>query len=415
MRKMKIFSAKTQKKEQKHRMKRKIGLYRISFIQSCTKSFHFFKVVAAASTTTTTTNTMIVFTKSLLSEDSSSNFSFSSGSPTGLAGNKNQNIKQWSTRTLVIIACGSFIAGQVIGHMLGSASNGSLFSRAIGSYVVQEEKRPKAKIGITLNDDDATTDERSADGDDEKGHEDDYSAYRFDVSDILPTSLQSNYTNLQFRVTPSLLRRSRPVVGNVERLHTFLQKLRNGRCTNTLMLGGSVTAGHNGGGPGNAYPNHLMDIFDAKYPCVDSKTGQSGRHTYFKTPATNAQQQLTFYNQVLEYDGAIDLVVVEYNINDTFLNGIPHAFEDKGPYSKVSVRGSRTSPAYNTGFYFEILIRRLLILRKPDPVAIVTFSADYVGATWTGNQHNSREMLFKRNNEPMKLWVSSMYDIPVFR
>ena len=37
---------------------------------------------------------------------------------------------------------------------------------------------------------------------------------------------------------------------------------------------------------------------------------------------------------------------------------------------------------YISSWYFEVLLRRLLLLRKPDPPAIVTFSADYRGRAW---------------------------------
>jgi hypothetical protein len=58
-----------------------------------------------------------------------------------------------------------------------------------------------------------------------------------------------------------------------------------------------------------------------------------------------------------------------------------------------------------------------LRLRKPDPLAIITFNADYVGASWAPPPHSDpaedRKRLFRRNEEPMKLWISSLYEIPV--
>ena len=74
---------------------------------------------------------------------------------------------------------------------------------------------------------------------------------------------------------------------------------------------------------------------------------------------------------------------------------------------------------YQSSWYFEVLIRRLLLLRKPDPVAIITFNADYIGRAWAPPPHGfdpaiARQMLFRRNHEPLKIYVSSMYEIPVF-
>lgn len=58
-----------------------------------------------------------------------------------------------------------------------------------------------------------------------------------------------------------------------------------------------------------------------------------------------------------------------------------------------------------------------MLLRKPDPLAIITFNADYVGAAWAPTPYSDptedRKRLFRRNEEPMKLWISSLYEIPV--
>lgn len=68
-------------------------------------------------------------------------------------------------------------------------------------------------------------------------------------------------------------------------------------------------------------------------------------------------------------------------------------------------------------WYSEVLLRRLLLFRKPDPLAIITFNADYVGVAWAppphGDPEDDRKRLFRRNEEPMKLWISSLYEIPV--
>ena len=79
---------------------------------------------------------------------------------------------------------------------------------------------------------------------------------------VMPPSLLAEYGTpgaLPFNLTMSVLRRSRPVVGNTERVRGFLRKLRGGRCTASIMLGGSVTAGHNAGGPGVAYVREKRD------------------------------------------------------------------------------------------------------------------------------------------------------------
>lgn len=73
---------------------------------------------------------------------------------------------------------------------------------------------------------------------------------------------------------------------------------------------------------------------------------------------------------------------------------------------------------YISLWYFEVLIRRILLVRKPDPPAIITFNADYIGRQWAPPPHadpsTARKTLFYYNQEPMKIWLSSLYEIPVF-
>ncbi|KAL7543005.1 hypothetical protein ACHAXR_012891 [Thalassiosira sp. AJA248-18] len=198
------------------------------------------------------------------------------------------------------------------------------------------------------------------------------------VEEIIPTfPLLPRYATdfLQFPTTRSMLRQSRTITGNNERLHAYLKKLQSQQCTTVLFLGGSVTKGHKAGGHMNAYPKFFCDW--------------------------------------LNVDGieSFDLVFLEFNINDAFTPNNPHSLEDKGPLGNTA--------EYRSGWYFEILLRRLLLLRKPDPVAIVTFNADYAGGQWADKsvvdtQVNARKTLFRQNPEPSKSWISSLYEIPVF-
>jgi hypothetical protein len=80
-----------------------------------------------------------------------------------------------------------------------------------------------------------------------------------------------------------------------------------------------------------------------------------------------------------------------------------------------------TMSEYVDLWYGEVLLRRLLLLRKPDPLAIVTFNADYIGGPWATSPHymnmdplKARQTLFRGSEEPMKLFLNAMYEIPVF-
>lgn len=230
------------------------------------------------------------------------------------------------------------------------------------------------------------------------------------MEETFPKNLQPTYAhqNLQFNVTRSMLRQSRPIVGNTQRLHGYLKKLHIKQCTTVLFLGGSVTDGHNAGGDKNAYPKFFVEWLNAKYPCV-KKDGSPGMHEMKKTHAQNSQTHFIHWSMVSEIQ-EIDLVFIEFNVNDHFIKGIPHALEDKGPdYGGLN--------EYADCWYSETMLRRLLLLRKPDPIAIVTFSADYIGRSWATadmDPVNARQTLFRYNEEPAKLWISAMYEIPVF-
>ncbi|KAL3782911.1 hypothetical protein HJC23_004890 [Cyclotella cryptica] len=231
------------------------------------------------------------------------------------------------------------------------------------------------------------------------------------VEEIIPPALRASYSpeNLEFNVTRAMLRRSRPIIGNDERLHAYIRKLRSKQCTTVLFLGGSVTDGHHvKGRAANAYPAHFMFWLNERYPCFNHD-GSNGTHDMKKTHAQNSQTHFIHWSMVTGIE-RIDLVFLEFNVNDSFIKDIPHALEDKGEMTNVR--------QYADLWYSEVLLRRLLLLRKPDPIAIVTFNADYVGASWAlppyGNPTQDRQHLFRRNEEPMKLWISSLYEIPVF-
>lgn len=61
------------------------------------------------------------------------------------------------------------------------------------------------------------------------------------IEEIIPPNLLPLYApqKLQFNVTRNMLRQSRPVVGNTERLHQYVRKLHSKKCTTVVFLGGS--------------------------------------------------------------------------------------------------------------------------------------------------------------------------------
>ena len=69
---------------------------------------------------------------------------------------------------------------------------------------------------------------------------------------------------------------------------------------------------------------------------------------------------------------------------------------------------------YKSAWYTEIILRRLLLVRKPDPVAIITFNADYTAGGWEEPRNEKyRKSLSQYSPEPTKLWINALYEIPV--
>ena len=166
------------------------------------------------------------------------------------------------------------------------------------------------------------------------------------LEEYIPSSLLYLYTNakLQFEISRSMLRRSRPVVGNTERLHAYLRKLRAGRCTTTLVIGGSVSGGHHVRRPGeNAYPALLDEWLNARYPCAPLGAAGPARHRHVGTHASSSQSHFSAWGSVERLAG-FDLVLVELNVNDHFIENLPHALEDKGEFGdtegKTAVRAN---------------------------------------------------------------------------
>lgn len=136
------------------------------------------------------------------------------------------------------------------------------------------------------------------------------------IEGIVPPELykyQYAPEKLRFNVSKSMLRRSRPIIGNNDRLHAYIKKLHAKQCTIVLFLGGSVTDGHNvRGGAEQAYPRFFQFWLNQRYPCIN-EDGSPGQHDIKKTHAQNSQTHFIHWSMVSEIE-KIDLVFIEFNI-----------------------------------------------------------------------------------------------------
>ena len=71
-----------------------------------------------------------------------------------------------------------------------------------------------------------------------------------------------------------------------------------------------------------------MDWLNERYPCVASN-GTSGTHMPKRTNAASSMTHFIIWESVVSIE-EVDLVMVEFNVNDSFINELPHALEDKG-------------------------------------------------------------------------------------
>ena len=79
--------------------------------------------------------------------------------------------------------------------------------------------------------------------------------------------------------------------------------------------------GHGAGGHSKAYPKLFIDWLNERYPCIENTTTNStttklGKHVGKLTNAQNSQTHFTAWGSVVDSGNDIDLVMMEFNVND---------------------------------------------------------------------------------------------------
>lgn len=147
-----------------------------------------------------------------------------------------------------------------------------------------------------------------------------------------------------------MVRRARTVVGNTDRLHRMLERVVKGECVRIVVFGGSVTHGYNIGGPPFSWASTLQRWLNAEHPCARSLVpGTEAGHLVIKQAIGGINSQAAvdhFYNNVLGLD-PVDMLVVEFAVNDGFLGDANH-LDIKDDY------------VFKQQWYTEILIRKCL-------------------------------------------------------
>lgn len=237
-------------------------------------------------------------------------------------------------------------------------------------------------------------------------------------SNIIPTNstIFEALENNQDFVSKTLLRKSRPFVGNVDRFHRVLQKIHRGECIVWGVLGGSVTVGHNMGGPRRGiFPNVIQNWLNYRYPCKKNGVRSVHERVEFRyAPGV----LFGFENFEAIFDPhavpVLDLVLVEWNVNDGNGPGAP----GRPYYENASIRESVNDlRMVGLQWIHEIFIRKFLRLRKPEPVALIYLSADFIGRLWSYPPYVGDWEFLSNTFNGLPQWmiapILSVYQIPV--
>ena len=129
-----------------------------------------------------------------------------------------------------------------------------------------------------------------------------------------------------FPVSQSMLRSTRSVVGRMDRLWDVLDLVTSGQCITIMAIGGSVTAGHGTGGESFTYSARLVEWLNAKYPCKSNDGQAADMHKvlnrgYFfgGSSSRNAVSNFVSIMQLAHIKEPVDLVIVEFQVNDSFM------------------------------------------------------------------------------------------------
>jgi hypothetical protein len=198
-------------------------------------------------------------------------------------------------------------------------------------------------------------------------------------------------------VSSRMAQASRSMVGNTQRLQTFLRKLASGECVNVAVFGGSVSAGTNVGGPTRSWAARFEGWLNTAHPPTlkAKRPHRTCSHSVnlLALGGTGSNFASEHFDHKVRAVGQIDLFIVEYAINDGFL-GASAAFQYLG--------GKELSDnEFVAQWWTEILIRKCLLFRvraTGEPVALVYLESTYHGRTWLTvanglhGQHTSRDL-----------------------
>jgi len=214
------------------------------------------------------------------------------------------------------------------------------------------QEQPKSAISEVLNDENPT-DPYSLPGKSESWFDE---LVPSDARKYFRNHLVGNQGGKHEIFTANFMRSTRSIVGNVERLRLFLDKVRKGVCTTTMVLGGSVSAGTNVGGAKGAYQTHFLHWLNSRYPCTG---GAKDKHVMLYPKGPQTSSVVDGFPELADVmaNEVIDLIFVEYGANDPFSDDTWVSRMDQPKKRLGTVQESLE-------WMTELLVRRLLYVRK---------------------------------------------------
>eukprot|EP01084_Bolivina_argentea_P096949 174266_1 len=211
-----------------------------------------------------------------------------------------------------------------------------------------------------------------------------YDLIPINIRNKFPITFSTPPTRGEFNITETMLRQTRPIVGNTLRLHKILKSvIYSNECMKIITIGSSVTGGTNAGGIAHAYSVPFNIWLNEKYPNCHSNVYNISQHevTPYVAGGTNIMKIVENFEALMEFtnDMKVDIIIIEYNVNDNFM----HLAHDTGVLNKLSndeqidpQKSDMDSKSKTVNWYSELLIRRILSVNNH--TALLFFDASFM-------------------------------------
>eukprot|EP01084_Bolivina_argentea_P015263 28541_1 len=205
-----------------------------------------------------------------------------------------------------------------------------------------------------------------------------------------------NNDKLSSLLTPSSLRRSRPIIGDITRYWNILDRVKIEKtCLKIGIFGGSITQGHALKHGEKSWWQHFKILMDSMYQCNDDTSNGHLVETIIKIEGSTSMFDSFMSVYVLQKIIEYDIIIVEFANNDAF----------SAPAQKVSDSRNTAQQENVIGHSTEKLIR--LLLNLPNHPMIL-----YMEMGWRWGQPKMHAPYFDNNGYFGQYKLLFYYQIP---